>query len=313
MSTIYLSQDGLTVHKNGGKILVKQQQELVYSLPKNNVNIIVVMANVQLSHAVIMDLLARNGLVVYLDRTGNVQGYLGRNIYRGENIVKQVLAYTNTDKRLDIAKFIVKNKITVQKDLLIKYNKHIKSAAIQKTVIKIKHFIKIIDNVADISKLMGIEGITAKDYYDCFPELLANSCFTWNGRNKRPPKDPVNAMLSFSYYLLERNIKLCLMKKGLISSIGFLHALDNYRESLVYDVMEVFRTLVAERFVLKCINLRKISLADFSFEEDSCVFTEAGRKKFVSAYEEFIADENIDGMDIDTSIKQMIDNIKEKF
>lgn len=313
MSTIYLSKNGLTVHKDGGKILVKKQDEIVYSLPKNNVNIIVVMANVQLSHAVIMDLLLRKGLVVYLDRMGNVQGYLGSNIYRGENIIKQVLAYTDTEKRLEIAKLIVKSKITVQKDMLVKYNKYTKSSAIQKTIIKIKHFIKMTDNAANISKLMGIEGIVAKDYYDCFPEILAGSCFSWSGRNKRPPRDPVNTMLSFAYHLLERNIRLCLMKNGLVSSVGFLHVPDNYRESLIYDVMEVFRTLVAERFVLKYIKLRKVTLADFSFEEDKCIFTEEGRKNFISAYEEFITNENIDGMDIDTSIKQMIDNIKEKF
>lgn len=291
MSTIYISQNGAVVNKSGGKIIVKTVEQEAYEYPSKFVNNIVVMGNVQITHAVIMDILERKGNITYLDKTGGIKGYLGNTIKFGENIIKQVLAYTDLTKRVEIVKFILQCKLTEQKNMLIRHNKYLKSETVNKRIIKIKHFIKLIHQQTTVEKLLGIEGITAKAYYDCFDEILRGSEFCWSGRNRRPPRDPVNAMLSFAYCLLERDIKMGIQEKGLHSCIGYLHATDNYRESLVYDVMEAFRTSVAERFVFKYINLKKVKENDFVYEQDKCLFSEAARKDFVCQYEYFCKEE----------------------
>ena len=310
MSVIYLSQDGLSVHKSGGKILIKQNDKELFSLPRCNVENIVVMSNVQISHAVIMDILDRGGTIVYLDKAGSIKGYLGQPLFRGETIIKQAMSYNDPVKRIQIAKVISKNKLLTQKSMLLSYNKRIKSENIKKAVVKIMHFVKLLDNQTDIDKLLGIEGITAKTYYDCFPQIMSNSCFVWQGRNRRPPKDPINSMLSFAYYLLEKDVKMCLMEMGLVSSIGFLHSVDNYRESLVYDIIETFRTSIAEKFVFKAINLKMFTLDDFCYDADKCIFTEEARKKFICAYDEFSKQEDSSGSNSCEKIKKFITEIK---
>lgn len=310
MSTIYLSQDGSVLSKDGGRLIVKTKEQEVFAWPKNTINNIVVMGNVQITHAVIMDILERNGSVVYLDKAGTIKGCLGKNIHQGANIVKQSQAYTDMEKRLLLAKNILYSKLTEQKNLLIKYNKQLKSEAVQKNIIKIKHFMKLIDKQVAVDKLLGIEGIAAKAYYDCFEHILHKSEFTWKGRNRRPPQDPVNSMLSFAYCLLAKEVKICIMEKGLQPSIGYLHALDNYRESLVYDVMEAFRTSAAERFVFKCINLKKFALEDFCYKDGKCVFTEAARKRFVCEYDEFSRTELDETRSVCDQIKTFVGKIK---
>lgn len=105
---------------------------------------------------------------------------------------------------------------------------------------------------------------------------------------RRPAPDPVNAMLSFAYTLLEKDIRRAAAAAGLSPYIGFLHELNYRKDSLIYDLMEPFRPLIADRFVLKCINLRIFTQDDFVMENGRCLFTEESKKRFIDMYENFI-------------------------
>lgn len=141
----------------------------------------------------------------------------------------------------------------------------------------------------NLDSLRGLEGECASVYFGIFDELILNQkkVFYFHGRNKRPPLDPVNAMLSFGYTLLANDCAGALEGVGLDSYVGFLHRDRPGRKSLSLDLMEEMRAVLVDRFVLTLINNRQIREEHFQTSESGAVeFTDAGRKKFITEWQE---------------------------
>lgn len=146
-----------------------------------------------------------------------------------------------------------------------------------------------IENVSDIDALRGIEGDAAVDYFSVFDDMILNQKedFAFNGRNRRPPLDNVNAMLSFLYAVLANDCADALEGVGLDSYVGFMHTDKPGRKSLALDLMEELRAPLVDRLVLTLINQRQITGDDFIKEESGAVrFTSDGRKKILKAWQE---------------------------
>lgn len=142
---------------------------------------------------------------------------------------------------------------------------------------------------ADPDTLRGLEGVAATAYFGVFDHMLLNRKeeFFFHGRNRRPPLDRVNAMLSFAYSLLAHDCANALESVGLDSFVGFLHEDRPGRKSLALDLMEELRPCLADRFVLSCVNNRRLSETDFETTQSGAVLlTEAGRRKFLKAWQE---------------------------
>ena len=140
----------------------------------------------------------------------------------------------------------------------------------------------------DKTKLMGFEGIASNAYFEVLSKLILNQkeAFPFNGRNRRPPKDAVNAMLSLAYTLIANDCAAALETVGLDPYVGFLHALRPGRTSLALDMMEEFRAYLGDRFVLSLINKRQITPKDFLYQGDNgVVLTDKGRKTFITAWQ----------------------------
>ncbi len=138
------------------------------------------------------------------------------------------------------------------------------------------------------SELMGIEGIAAKAYFGAFPQMILRNedTFVFDGRTRRPPLDPVNAMLSFAYTLLGNEITSALETVGLDPAVGYLHTVRPGRASLALDLLEELRAPLADRFVITQINLGVFTEKDFSIKENGAVFlTDDARKSFLSAWQ----------------------------
>ena len=141
----------------------------------------------------------------------------------------------------------------------------------------------------DLENLRGLEGVGATAYFGVFDHLILNrkTDFFFHGRNRRPPLDRVNAMLSFSYSLLAHDCASALESVGLDAYVGFLHRDRPGRSSLALDLMEELRPCMADRFVLTLINNRAIRPEDFQTQDSGAVLlTEDGRKKFLKAWQE---------------------------
>ena len=141
----------------------------------------------------------------------------------------------------------------------------------------------------NLDSLRGTEGECASVYFRVFNELILNQKddFIFRGRNKRPPMDKINAMLSFGYTLLANDCANALEGVGLDSYIGFMHRDRPGRKSLALDLMEELRPVMVDRFILSLINNRQIQPKHFCTMENGAVsFTEEGRKKFLAAWQE---------------------------
>ncbi len=148
--------------------------------------------------------------------------------------------------------------------------------------------IKMIEEASTLEDLRGIEGDAASRYFSVLDELFLQNkdVFYFRGRNRRPPLDNVNAMLSLAYTLLGSDCAAALEAVGLDAYVGFLHRDRPGRASLALDLMEELRPLVADRFVISCVNNRIVRKEHFEASENGAVtMSEAGRKNFLATYQ----------------------------
>lgn len=221
-------------------------------LPKEKIGSFILENDIPLSKKV-FKVLQKNGInLVYIDGRGK---YLGALVYQpSKNVhlrVAQFEKHINSKKSLFIAKKIIQAKIRNSFEFLGLENNEFQC------------YIEKISHVSDSQELLGIEGSSAKKYYNLFGLKNKNKNYVWNGRNKRPPKDEINALLSLGYTVLLYDIVNIINLCGLDPYIGFLHK-DYYgRPSLACDILELFRADLVDRFVLNKINCKEFSPDDF--------------------------------------------------
>ena len=151
------------------------------------------------------------------------------------------------------------------------------------------------ERAENLESLLGIEGSAARAYFEEFagmikpgdePESSANGfSFDFEGRNRRPPRDPVNALLSLAYSMLAKDLTIACYAVGFDPYMGFYHQLRHGRPALALDLMEPFRPLIADSAVLSAVNTRMVTERDFVRAGESVALTPAGRKGFFRAYE----------------------------
>lgn len=154
---------------------------------------------------------------------------------------------------------------------------------------QLKESFAAIQKCTDLDSLRGLEGAAATVYFSILDEMILNQkdVFSFSGRSRRPPLDPMNAMLSFAYSLLAHDCASALESVGLDSYVGFLHRDRPGRSSLALDLMEELRPCMADRFVLTLINNRVIRESDFEYQPTGAVLlTENGRKTFLKNWQE---------------------------
>lgn len=160
---------------------------------------------------------------------------------------------------------------------------------IEQATCRMADYMKQLRLADEKSSLMGIEGNAAGEYFSCFNEMVLKDkdFFLFDRRNRRPPTDPVNSLLSFAYTLLGSDCASALHSVGLDPFVGFLHVDRSGRESLALDLMEELRPIVADRFVLYLINNRILTKADFLFMENGAVYLkDEARKVFLNYWQE---------------------------
>lgn len=165
----------------------------------------------------------------------------------------------------------------------------VQDCGLEDAVSGIRQMLPQILTAADPDTLRGLEGVAATAYFGVFDHMLLNrkEDFFFHGRNRRPPLDRVNAMLSFAYSLLAHDCASALESVGLDSYVGFLHRDRPGRQSLALDLMEELRPCMADRFVLTLVNNRMIRPEDFQVQDSGAVLlTDDGRRKFLKTWQE---------------------------
>ncbi|KXZ39968.1 CRISPR-associated protein, Cas1 family [Alkalithermobacter thermoalcaliphilus JW-YL-7 = DSM 7308] len=207
----------------------------------------------------------------YYPRKKNVSGF---------TVVHQSYFYIDYDKRLELAKAFVESSIH---HILRNMRKHKEKINVN-LIEEIEFEKENIDRAKEIDELMGVEGRIRKKYYSSFNDILRNG-FIFEKREKRPPTDPVNALISFGNSIMYTTVLSEIYKTQLDPTISFLHEPSTKRFSLSLDISEIFKPLIVDSIIFYLINNRIISKDDFKIEEGVCFLNDNGKKKFLSEFE----------------------------
>jgi CRISPR-associated protein Cas1 len=214
---------------------------------------------------------------------GAVNGFAEKNALLR---IAQFAVAAERERRLPLAREIVAGKILNGRTLLRRNGEDLPEITLR----SLKQLADAASSCASEEALLGLEGTAARLYFEAFGRLLsprsgAAAAFDFNGRNRRPPRDPVNALLSLAYALLAKDARLALLAVGFDPTVGFYHRPRPGRPALALDLMEEFRPLVADSVVLTAVNTESVQASHFIRAAGAVALTEAGRRAFLAAYE----------------------------
>lgn len=287
LATVYVSGHGSKVGKSGWEMVIVHPDGERITLPMKDVRHISLFGNVQMSTQVLHECLGQGIFVSFLTAAGRLLG-MAHPVNTKNVLVRQAQfrRFDVEDTRVHLARAIVRAKVLNQRTMLRR-----NACGIDKGVLKeLKVAADRAVSAKDAETLLGIEGWAAKLYIRNFPTMLKvhgapSGEVIMNGRNRRPPKDPVNALLSLAYSLLTREVYAALAAVGLDPLLGFYHRIEPGRPALVLDLMEPFRPIIADSVVLRVFNTAEIQWSDFYIGPESCAVKDKARKTFFLAFE----------------------------
>lgn len=201
----------------------------------------------------------------------------------GKLLIEQVNHYSETSKRIEIAKeFIEAASYNILRNLRY-YNE--RDRDLESPISEIKALRRAITRTLDINELMGIEGSIRKVYYSCWKEIIKQD-IDFEKRVKHPPDNMINALISFVNSLVYATCLTEIYKTQLHPAVSYLHSAGERRFSLCLDVSEVFKPLIADRLIFSLLNKKILTENDFERESNFCYLKEAGRKRLLQDYDE---------------------------
>ena len=286
MPVLYVTQPGAEVRKKDARLQVEWQGQVLAAMPLRLVERLVLMGPVQLSAAATQVLLQAKKPVLFCSHNGKFYGILSSGHENVEILLRQVACYQDSDYRLSIAKSIVATKITHQYRLLQRYARNHPDPFLTETAEQLKGLRETLQGRSSVPEVTGVEGQASAIYFAAFGHCLRREGITFEGRNRRPPKDPVNAILSLSYMLLLNEVLSIIVAAGLNPGIGFLHEINRRHPALALDILEIARQPVADRLTLSLFNLGVLTPDDFlTTPAGETRLKEGSLKRFLSFYE----------------------------
>jgi CRISP-associated protein Cas1 len=295
LNTLYATTEGASLRKDGENLVAEVDGAERSRVPLHMLGAVVVFGGVFVSPPLI-GALARAGItLVLLDRQGRFEARVEGPV--SGNVLLRRAQYRASEQPDDIVRSIVSAKIANQRVVLQRalrdYAEQMapdRRAAIEAAVERMERILRRVafaNEGADV--LRGAEGEAANGYFAVFGDLIRSPdpdvCF--RGRSRRPPLDPVNALLSFLYTLLTHDCRSAAESVGLDSAVGFLHRDRPGRPSLALDLMEELRPVFVDRLALSLINRRQLRSGDFEMRDGGAVsLSDAGRKTVLTAWQE---------------------------
>lgn len=282
----YVQEQGASIGKRKKVLVVRKDGQELATVRLKDVSQVVICGNVSVSAQTIRLLCEADIPIVHLSMghwfSGVTRGITLRNAY---NRAAQFRESSNTAKCLELSRAIVRAKGANQRTLLAR-NARPKP---KDSLVRMATILAKVERCMSIEELLGLEGNVAAEYFRNFPRMLRprdfDAEYDFNGRNRRPPRDPVNALLSFGYALLAKECTVALLGEGLDPWWGFFHQPRHGRPALALDLMEEFRAVVVDSAVLTAVNTGMVARKDFRVSKAACALTSPGRKAFIRAFE----------------------------
>lgn len=283
---LYVQEQGARVGKSGSLVVVRKGDEELARVRMKDMSQLVLCGNVGVTAPAVHLLCEADIPLVHLSRGhwfyGLTRGMGLRNAY---DRAAQFRAAEDTIRTLDFAREVVSSKGRNQRRMLVRNAKP--TGEPETTAMAI--LLRKVEHAETVDSLLGIEGALASKYFGRFADLLRPRDFDaqWDfrARNRRPPLDPVNAMLSFGYALLAKECTVALVTEGLDPWWGLFHQPRHGRPSLALDLMEEFRPVIVDSAVVTAVNTGMVTASGFQVSGGGCSLRDTGRKAFIRAYE----------------------------
>jgi len=308
MATLYLTEQRSFVRKDGDTLVVnipankeKGTEKRKVRVPLIKVDQVVVMGDSTISTPALLALLEQKADICFCSYYGNFRGRLEPGFSKNSLLrIEQYRAHDDPARSLPLARSFVRGKLANQRTLLLRTNRKRKDEQVKEAADSLKRVLKQVEAVeadegppdpsipqADsaIGRLLGLEGAGGSFYFSVFGRLL-NQDLGFRRRAKRPPTDPVNALLSFGYVLLMNKIASAIQIVGMDPFVGYLHSSQYGKPALALDLMEELRPVIVDSVVLTLINNRILKEADFEEQLGSWRLRESGRRTFLAKFEE---------------------------
>lgn len=292
LNTLYLLTPNAYLQKDGENVVVRIEQQETFRIPIHNIEAIVSFSYLGASPGLMQLCVEHQVKLSFHTPNGKYIGSLvGES--RG-NVLLRRTQYRIADDDImsaHIAKIFIAGKVANHRAVLSRYCRdHHPTNPVDKiinqAILQLKETQSELARSTIKNSILGLEGHAAQCYWSVFDYLILNKDFTFSGRSKRPPKDMVNALLSFFYTILSHDVRSALETVGLDAYVGFFHTDRPGRASLALDLMEEMRAYLVDRFVLSVINKRQVSSSDFIFQgENGVILTEDGRRQLLSLWQ----------------------------
>lgn len=293
LNTLYITSNDCYLSLDGENVVISQNKKDVGRLPLHNLESIVTCGHTGASPALMEKCALNNISLTFLSSTGRFRAKVTGKAYG--NILLRRTQYRMADSEkasLEIARNFMIGKIYNERGVINRairdYAERLDTEELSRVSSQLKETLEAVRAAESMEALRGHEGEAASRYFSQFDQLILQQKedFVFDVRNRRPPLDKVNALLSFTYALLTGMCVAALESVGLDPYAGFMHTDRPGRCSLALDLLEELRAPYADRFVLSCINKKVVDGADFEQKENGAVLLkETGRKKYLAAWQ----------------------------
>lgn len=280
---VYVLEPGARAGLSGEVLEIRTDAGVMAQTPLIDIGSLSLFGNAHISSQAMRAVLLRDIPVFYLSYGGWLSGWARSvNDHSLDLRVAQHEVAKDDARCLPVARAFVAGKIRNQRTMVRRALGDKAKGTLQ--AMSLLHHRS--ERASSSEELLGLEGAAAKSYFEALGEMLSVATgFEVNGRNRRPPTDPVNAMLSFGYAMLSKEALAAVLAVGFEPGLGFYHRLRPGRPSLALDLMEEFRPLIVDSTVLTLVNTREIRSSHFERRGRAIVLTSEGRKTFIGAIE----------------------------
>lgn len=288
MATIYLIEPGTSIYKQYQRFVVHVPEKDRLEIPIREVEKILIFGNINLSTPVINACLKSQITVLFLSSSAQYQGHLWTA--KATNFNTEVIQLNRQQDRefqFQVSKAIVFGKLINSKQLLLRFNRKRKVMAVKQAISGITRDLEALQTADNLDTLRGYEGIGAARYFPALGNLIINPEFNFSQRNRQPPTDPVNSLLSFGYTLLFNNVLSLILAEGISPYWGNFHYGEHKKPYLAFDLMEEFRSPIVDSLVLRIIGKSMLKKGNFEVSNSNggVYLTNSGRRIFLKQFE----------------------------
>ena len=289
MGTLYITQDDAFIGKTDERLTVRANKQTLQDIPLIKLDGVVILGRATVSPAVVIELLERKIPLSFLTSMGRYLGRLEPELTKNIFVrAAQWKAVAPSEQASHLVRGFVRGKLKNYRNALMRGQREGSDLDFQKALTQLEQVIAPIETTTEIDSLRGLEGAGSAAYFGCFDRLIRADGFRFEARRRRPPTDPVNALISLGYSLLRHDVQSAINLVGFDPYLGYLHTQRYGRPSLALDLMEEFRPLIVDAVVLSGLNRRTIVPADFTTEplSGAVSLTPEGLRTFLRLYEQ---------------------------